>query len=334
MTPEVSILLPAFDAGRTLGAALRSVQLQSEPRWECVVVDDGSRDATRTVALGVARDDARVRVIPQPRGGIVAALTAGLAACRAPLIARMDADDLMSRERLRLQREALLARPELAGVGCHVRLFPRRQLRDGRVAYERWLNSMNGAADVEREAFVECPVAHPSLMIRSKVLRELGYREQGWPEDYDLMLRLLEANQRVGVVPMRLLHWRDGAARLSRTAREYGIPAFVRCKAEFLARGFLARSERYILWGYGDTGKALAEALAKGGKHPAAILELHPGRIGQLIRGVRVVSPAALATLPRLPLVVSVAGLTARTEIRASLAAAGFRELIDYVCAA
>jgi glycosyltransferase involved in cell wall biosynthesis len=331
--PQISILLPAFDAEHTLAAALASVRRQTLASWECVVVDDGSRDKTAEIARAVAHSDARVRVISRAHAGIVSALQAGLAECRAPLIARMDADDLMSRRRLELQCRALEQAPELAAVGCHVRLFPRRNLRAGRVRYETWLASITTPEDVQRESFVECPVAHPTLMIRRAVLAELGYRDQLWPEDYDLLLRLLEAGHRVGVVPRRLLHWRDGASRLSRCSERYSIAAFVECKAEFLARGFLAREERYLLWGFGDTGKALAQALSLRGKHPAAIIELHPRRLGQLIRGVRAVPPSALRMLPRLPLVVSVAGLTARSEIRAALRQLGFAEH-SYVCAA
>ena len=334
MLPDVSVLIPAFDAEATLAAALRSVQRQSLSNWECVLVDDGSRDRTRVIAEDIARRDARVRVLSIPHAGIVAALSAGIAACRAPLIARFDADDLMSLRRLELQTLALSRSLELSAVGCHVRLFPRAQLRPGRLAYERWLGSIDSAEDVAREAFVECPIAHPSLLIRRAVLAEFGYRDRGWPEDYDLVLRLLEAGHRLAVVPERLLHWRDSASRLSRTSADYSIPAFVQCKAEFLARVFLAHTPSYVLWGYGDTGKALADALAQCAKHPAAIIELHPRRLGQMIRGVRVVSPSVLPGLPRLPLVVSVAGLTPRTEIRQALSGMGFRESSDYVCAA
>ncbi|HWZ88149.1 MAG TPA: glycosyltransferase family A protein [Polyangiaceae bacterium] len=332
--PEISVLLPAFAAERTLLAALRSMQRQTEASSECIVVDDGSVDETRAIAERVAASDARVRVLGREHGGIVAALQAGLVECRAPLIARMDADDLMSRRRLELQRLALERAPELSAVGCHARLFPRQHLRDGRLKYEHWLGSVVTAEDVQREAFVECPVAHPTLMIRRNVLVELGYRDVPWPEDYDLLLRLLEAERAIGMVPQKLLHWRDGASRLSRCSERYSIAAFTECKAEFLARGFLARGERYLLWGFGDTGKQLAQALGTRGKLPAAIIELHPGRLGQLIRGVPVVAPAALPSLPPLPLVVSVAGLTARTEIRAALSGMGFREREQYVCAA
>jgi GT2 family glycosyltransferase len=334
VTAAISVLMPAFNAAHTLGSALRSVQRQSEPDWECIVVDDGSSDRTPEIAAVFAREDHRVRLVQCEHRGIVGALQAGLAECSAPLVARFDADDLMSRQRLALQRAALAHSPTLTAVGCHVRLFPRAALRERRLGYERWLRSICTPEQVEREAFVECPVAHPSLLIRRAALLEFGYRERGWPEDYDLVLRLLQSGRRIDVVPQRLLHWRDGTARASRTSQSYSIASFVECKAEFLASGFLANDSRYLLWGFGDTGKALSNALARRGKQPEAIIELHPGRIGQLIRGVPVVVPGALPGLRALPLIVSVAGVGPRTEIRQALRAMGFCELRDFVCAA
>ena len=334
VAPAISVLLPAYNAAQTIAPALRSVQRQSEADWECVVVDDGSADDTPRIVAGFARADARVRLVPRSHGGIVAALQTGLRECRAKLIARFDADDLMSRRRLELQRLLLEQNPALSAVGCHVRLFPRATLRERRIMYEKWLGSLRTPEQLEREVFVECPVAHPTLLVRREVLLDFGYRDCGWPEDYDLVLRILASGRRIGIVPRRLLHWRDSASRLSRVSGNYSIPAFFECKAEFLASGFLAASDRYLLWGFGDTGKALANALARRGKYPAAIIELHPRRLGQLIRSVPVVAPSALLELQPRPLVVSVAGPGPRGEIRAALAAMGFRELRDYVCAA
>src|SRR5262245_64706349 len=80
--PRVSVLLPARDAAATLPAALRSLRRQTLGDWECVVVDDGSRDGTRGVATTVAADDARVTVVSIPPTGLVGALAAGLSRCR------------------------------------------------------------------------------------------------------------------------------------------------------------------------------------------------------------------------------------------------------------
>ncbi len=334
MSPRLSVLVPVFDAESTLGEALASISAQTYDDFECVLSDDGSSDASRAIARAHAQRDRRFRRIESEHAGIVAALERGRRACAGELIARMDADDRMHPERLERQLALLDERPELSAVGCHVRLFPREGLSDGRLAYEAWLDSIETVEDVRRERFVECPIAHPTLMIRARVLAAFGYRDQGWPEDYDLILRLCEAEHAIAVVPEVLLDWRDLPTRLSRTSERCSIASFTACKAEFLARGFLAQQASYVLWGYGDTGRSLCRELARRGKTPHAIVELHPGRIGQRIAGAPVIAPETLASLPALPIVVSVAGAGPRAQIRAALAEFGKRELRDFVCAA
>ncbi len=333
-TPRVSILLPVRDAAATLPTALRSCLRQREARVEVVLVDDGSEDETARLAAAAAAADRRIRVLRTPPRGLVPALQAGLAACRAPFVARMDADDWMHRNRLVLQVDALEADPSLSAVGCHVRIFPRSGLLDGRRAYERWLNSIDSPERVCSDAFVECPVAHPALCFRRDVLEAFGWHDRGWPEDYDLVLRLIAAGRRIGVVPRRLLGWRDAPSRLSRRSPVYALERFTACKANYLAAGFLAGRSEYLLWGYGGTGRALRRALAALGRTPSHVIELHPGRLGQRIHGAPVVAPGALPGLRGTPLVVSVAGAEARSLIRAWLASMGFAEGADFVCAA
>jgi glycosyltransferase involved in cell wall biosynthesis len=335
MNPLVSILLPARDAAETLPACLASIRRQREPRFECVLVDDGSRDATRAIAGAAAREDPRFRVVATPPRGLVAALNDGLAHCRAPLVARMDADDWMHRDRLAAQLAALAGDPSLSGVGCHVRVFPRAALRPGLRDYEAWLRGIDAPARVAAERFVECPLPHPTWLVRRDALAALGgYRDAGWPEDWDLLLRAHEAGHRIGVVPRRLLAWRDGPARLWRTHAAYAPERFLACRAHFLARGPLRHDDAYGLWGFGETGRKLRRALAAEGKRPAWIVELHPRRLGETIHGAPVVRPERIPALPRLPLVVSVAGAFARAEIRASLARMGLREGVDFTVAA
>ena len=332
--PLVSVLLPARDAADTLGASLRSVERQTLRDFECIVVDDGSRDATGAVARNLAAVDPRFVVLATERRGLVPALNAGLARCRGAYVARMDADDVMHRQRLALQVALLAAAPELSAVATHVRIFPRAHLAPGWRAYERWVNAIDGAAAVRAEAFVECPVVHPTLTFRRTALAELGYRDAGWPEDYDLVLRALARGDEIGVVPRRLHAWRDRPGRLSRTGDAYALPRFTAIKASFLAARFLATTDRYVLWGYGGTGRALRRALAEHGKHATHVVEVHPGRIGNTIHGAPVIAPEALPGVPRSRIVVSVARSRPRAEIRAALVAMGFEELRDFVCAA
>jgi len=335
---RVTVLLPARNAGPALDACLASLRRQSEPRWTCVAVDDASTDDTGERLRAIAAADARFEVVAGPGQGLVAALRAGLehigAHHAAPFIARMDADDWMHRHRLRDQLAALGADPRLDGVGCHVRLFPRRFLRDGRRRYERWLNSIDTPESLARDAFVECPIAHPTLVLRREALLEHGYLDRDWPEDLDLVLRLLAAGRRLAVVPRRRLAWRDHPGRLSRTHASYGLDRFTACKAAHLASGFLADSPDYVLWGHGPTGRAMRKALAAHGKTPARIVELHPRRLGRTIHGAPVIPPEGLSALTRPRTVVSVAGAGPRAQIRAWMRSHGYVDGIDFVCTA
>lgn len=200
--------------------------------------------------------------------------------------------------------------------------------------YEAWINGLRDATDVARDAFIECPIAHPTLMARTGLLERFPYRDAGWPEDYDLILRWLEAGVEIDVLPRRLLGWRHGPGRHSQESPTYRAERFTACKASFLARGFLDGKEEYILWGYGGTGRALRKALHEHGRRAAWILELHPGRVGNRIHGAPVVAPERLSELPPLPLLVSVAGKSPRERIRSQLTAWGRIEGRDYLCVA
>ena len=148
------------------------------------------------------------------------------------------------------------------------------------------------------------------------------------------MLRLLRDGPRVGIVPRRLLGWRDGPDRLSRRDPRYGLDRFTECRAWHLRRGPLANAPAYVLWGHGRTGRALRAALERLGARPAAIVEVHPRRLGETIAGAPVIPPEALPARPPYPIVVSVAGEKPRGEIRSALAAMRFREGIHFFCAA
>ena len=328
------MLLPAYNAAPTLPACLRSIARQTLTDWECLIVEDGSGDETAAVARAAADGDRRFRVLSTEHRGLVLALSAGLSECRGRFVARMDADDLMRRERLAEQVSALEMDASLAGVGAHVRMTPRGGLTPRRREYESWLNGITSSRDVRRDAFVECPVAHPTLMVRGEVLARFGYRDAGWPEDYDLVLRLLATGHELGVVSRRLLSWRDSPARESRTNPRYGVDAFTRCKAHFLSEGFLCDCTDYVLWGYGDTGRRLRSALLRHGRRPSHIVEIKAGRLGQRIHGTPVIPPEALVSLRGARVVVSVARKGPRSLIRDALTAMGFVELRDYVCAA
>jgi GT2 family glycosyltransferase len=332
--PRVSVFMPCRDAAGWLDAAVASILAQTWADFELVAVDDGSRDDTNARLQRWASRDRRVRVVAGSGAGIVSALQEGLAATRGPLIARMDADDVAHPERLAAQIALLEARPELAACGTRVRYFPPGVVRDGALRYEQWLNSLATPADIVRDAFVECPIAHPTLMIRRAVLAAVGgWRDPGWPEDYDLMLRLIAAGHALANVPAVLLDWRERANRLSRTDPRYSLDAFRRCKAHYLART-LVGGRSVLVVGAGPVGKAFACALAAEHVPIAAFVDVDPRKIGQSVHGVPVVPRAALADYRAAFAVAAVGNPAARADIRAWLAAEDWLELADFCAVA
>ena len=336
LVPEISVLVPMYNAQATLVVALESLRRQTFTDWECVLCDDGSTDSTLELAATYARNDSRFVVTHRGHGGLVSTLNWGMQQCRGAAIARFDADDIAHRERLQTQHQFLFNHPEYAGVGCGVRMFPRADLTDGRRGYETWLNSLTTEWDIVRDRFVECPIAHPTWLLKREVLLAHGYRDQQWPEDYDLILRLLGAGCRLSTVGRRLLFWRDCPSRLSRNDSAYGLESFTRCRAHFLAADWLSGKAHYGLWGYGSTGRNLARAMVQYGKHPAYIVELHPRRIGQRIAGAPVIAPAGLARLrqPGDKLIISVAGQKQRGDAREIAKTLNLVENVDFICAA
>lgn len=333
--PAISILIPARNAAATLDEALASLAGQTLEDWEAIVVDDGSTDATPDRLRAWEKRDARFRVLRHREPlGIVAALRHALEVATAPVIARMDADDLSLPARLERQWQRLAA-GDVDVVGCQVRYFPDDRVGPGARRYEAWLNSLVTPEEHERDLFVECPIAHPTLMVRAEALRRVGgYRAQGWPEDYDLCLRLWEAGCRMAKVPEVLFLWREGPERTSRTHPDYRLEAFYRCKAHYLRRLCL-RGRPALVFGAGPVGKGIARALLAEGVALAGFVDLDPRKIGQEIYGVRVLDQAAgLARRGQVFGLAAVGQPGAREELRATLRSAGWVEGEEFRCVA
>jgi glycosyltransferase involved in cell wall biosynthesis len=112
--PRVSVVIPVHNGARFVGEAIRSALTQTVPPFECIVVDDGSTDATAEVLAGFGPE---VRVLRQERRGVSAARNAGMGAARGDLFAFLDADDVWLGHKLDRQLAALVAHPD-AGAVC------------------------------------------------------------------------------------------------------------------------------------------------------------------------------------------------------------------------
>lgn len=322
----LSVLLPARNAGDTLPEALASVLRQrGAPPFEVVCVDDASTDSTPEL---LSREP-RARVVRGEGRGLVAALNLGLAHCRGEFIARMDADDVMHPDRLRLQAGMLQQDPSLGAVGSLIECFPRPP-SPGLLRLEEWLNAQVTKEQCRNARFVEAPLVHPSATFRRAALAE-GWADRGWAEDWDLLLRLVAGGWELGKVPQVLLRWRDSPQRLTRTGAAYAEEQMFRLRAYHLARGPL-RDRPFDLWGAGPTGKRLARALEAHGLAPRAFYDVGPRK--QIARGKPVLRAADLPPPGGALMLCAVGAAGARDDIRAALEARRYREGEDFLFAA
>lgn len=309
---KVAWLIPVRDCARWLGEAVGSALAECGPDDEVVVVDDGSRDHPERVLP----DDGRVRLLTQPPLGIVAALERGRAATDAPLIARLDSDDIALPGRIAAQRAMLDADPALLVVGGRARPAASGEggLPEGMRRYVAWVN---GLVDLRREILVESPLFHPSVLMRAAAVEAVGgYRHGDFPEDYDLWLRLAERG-RLGAVAREVVVWRDRPGRLTRTDPRYRRGAFLGLKQDWVARTLLSGRPRVVVWGGGQAGTPWVRWLVRRGVDVVAVLDLKPGTTRQ---GVPLLNPDRLPELAFDLLLVAVGARGARDEIRGRIA--------------
>ena len=336
---RVSILLPAYNAEQTIDEAIDSLRTQTYPGIEIIVVDDGSKDRTLRILERASKKDPRIRTMSIPHAGLIVALNVGLAECRGEYVARFDADDRAIPTRIEKQVAFLDQNPGIDVVGSKIRCFPDHFVGEGFRVYETWINSLITAEDISREIYIESPLVHPSVTIRRKVLVHIGgYEEHGWPEDYDLWLRLHTAGSRFAKIPDVLHEWRESEARLTRTDSRYSVENFIRAKVHYMMKGPLSDRRDVIVWGAGQMGRRISKHLIREGARIHAFVDIDPKKIGSTRRGAPIIAPedlpAKIAESDRPWILAAVPSRGARQLIRQNLDGLGCVEGHDYICVA
>ena len=210
--PAVSVVMPVYDAAAYVARAVESILDQTLGDFEFLIYDDGSTDGSIQIVESYARRDPRIRHFRMRHAGYAVWLREGVSAANAPLIARMDADDVARRNRLERQVDFLARHPDCCVVGSRVlRIDPDgRPIREGDVPLEHDL--------IERALLAGRGEAlpHPAALLRRAALLDAGsYRPEYEPaEDLELFLRLAERG-RLANLPEVLLDYRQHVRKTS-----------------------------------------------------------------------------------------------------------------------
>jgi glycosyltransferase involved in cell wall biosynthesis len=209
--PEVSVVMPVFNAERFLPGTVDSVLGQTFTNLELVAVDDGSTDRSIDILQGFATKDARVRVIVRAHTGIAGARNDGIAAARGEFVAAMDNDDVMCPERLALQVSFLRRHPDYVAVGAAAMLVD----EDGDPLNVRRFPTSSEEIEAELLAGKNPLMQSNCLFRRDTLVKMGGYRDRcNFAEDYDLFLRLSE-HGRLGNLDEVLAQFRQHVSRAS-----------------------------------------------------------------------------------------------------------------------
>ncbi len=327
-------MIPVWNEAATIRECLADVRAQLGD-WECVLVLDGPSDGTERIVRDEVAGDTRFVVLERPHEGLVAALNAGLALCRADVVVRMDADDRMRPDRV-VRQVAALAERGIGVVTCECAYgMIAGEGHEGMRRHVDWLNTLRSNDLMARARFIDAPVAHPAVAFRTEVVRAAGgYRDGDFAEDHDLWLRLFAGGVVFGFVGSDgpLVTWRDRAGRATRVDGRYGDEARRALIHRHLLDVLGDPSKRGVrLWGAGKYGRWHGRHLREAGVVISAVIDIDPRKLGRRLFGeVPVVGPETLGGPDDEVTLVVVASRGARALIAAQLEGRGHQEGVHW----
>ena len=183
---KIAVLIPAYNAEKIIHKAIDSLNLNKEPH-DIIVIDDGS---PTVLADHIPAQANLVIIRAEKNGGITKALNLGaqyILDNGYTYLARLDADDTASPDRLTLQREFMEANPDIALCGSWGKVVSEE---DNSVLF--YLNHPIEHEEIMQKLYYNSQFLHPSLIIRTEVLKEVGLFSEAYPsaEDYELIRRI------------------------------------------------------------------------------------------------------------------------------------------------
>lgn len=214
-TPTFSVIIPAYNAANTLRSTIESVLSQTLADFDIFIVDDGSTDDTVRVALRIAAEDMRVRVVSQPNEGVSSARNFGAQLAKGRLLAFLDADDQWAADKLERHKALHDADPMLDASFGQVEFCADE---DGTLAAGRTVSGVpQGYLDIA-DVVTENPVCTASnLVIDREVFEDLGgfSVRMRYAEDQEILALLLSEGGTLRGIDAPLVRYRLSQGGLS-----------------------------------------------------------------------------------------------------------------------
>lgn len=211
-SPAISVALSVYNGERFLAPAIESILAQTFIDFEFLILNDGSKDGSAAIIDAYAAQDSRIRPIHRKNKGLVASLNQLIEEAQAPLIARMDGDDIAHPERFQKQIDFLHAHPDHGVVGTWTEDID----EDDQPYFFTGKDHPTSSAELLQSIEDRSPLCHPSVMMRRDVVQSVGGYHAAYLhcEDYDLWLRLANRTKMCSL-PERLIRYRHSPGQIS-----------------------------------------------------------------------------------------------------------------------
>ncbi len=253
---KISILLPFRNAAPWIAETVQSIQEQTHENWELLAVNDHSKDDSLSILDAI--DDPRIQILNNKGIGIIPALQTGLNAASGDFTTRMDADDLMPREKLKSLLSVIGNQRHIA-TG-KVRYFSDTSVSAGYQKYENWLNERCNREDHFDHVYRECVIASPNWLVRTEFLRaDKIFDQLHYPEDYDMIFLWKKYGYEISVANEITHLWREHPQRTSRNSSTYDQASFFQLKLSWFRRN--EKGKTLGVFGTGPKGKMVIDQL-------------------------------------------------------------------------
>lgn len=279
----VSVVIPFFNAEKTLERSVRSIMNQTYSNLEIILVNNNSTDNSLSIVQKLQVEDQRIQILIEKKQGVSHAANKGNTAAIGEFVARMDADDYSYSERIAKQVNFLNSNLSIGVTSCLVNHVGHTPNTQGLNKFVQWANKQKTQTEIFMNQFIEAPIINPTVLYRKELLQQHGgYLHGDFPEDYEMWLRWLNNGVQFQKVPEVLFDWYDSDTRLTRTDVRYSVDAFYKTKTKYLATWLHQNNKPYIwVWGAGRTSRKRAELIQHEGIWIEGYIDVKTRELGE-----------------------------------------------------
>ncbi|MBK9192172.1 MAG: glycosyltransferase family 2 protein [Crocinitomicaceae bacterium] len=292
--------MPVCNAQEFICETIDSVLSQTISDWELIIINDFSEDISVELISEYARRDKRIKLNHNYQKGIIPAFSMAFSQSKGKYITRMDADDIMPENKLKLLYNCVNQNPKTVATG-KVKYFSRQPVSEGFLRYEDWLNEIADKNKFGENIYRECVIASPNWMVhRSCFENDISLSDLNYPEDYDLVLKWYDAGYEFKSINEITHLWREHPARTSRNSEVYQQKSFFELKTNHFINREIQDKENVQLIGYNQKGK-LVHSIFEERNIPIEIFEFNADMVQGKFKNVTFINNSFKTILTNWP---------------------------------